>query len=295
MIVNPNNANINLSRLDNYVDSKKWSRIRSVFLTALDFVFNNEADFNTKSVWNNAIGNDYIVPIHHIKESENLSEDAVYRLSIHDIEEKTMDGKIRLYLKLNCPIEYHNELLNYDKKQYNIIIAMDGGVMLASLNDTQITGLETDQISIERMRIADQPAWTLIKIELNNIDNIKEYEPGLKPEDLKNIDVVINNVTHTGTTDISFHVEDRICGIDIEGLVSAVITLIDVVNGTATHGTFTDNGDGNYTITTSVNLYEGSINIFNEDYNGTGIYEFSEYVLPQYNPTQYSNTQYTIS
>lgn len=294
MIVNKSNTNPNLSRLDNYDNSKMWGNIHSVYLTTLDFVFNNETDFDTESVWKNAIGNDYIVPIHNVKESENISEEAVYNLNIHDIEVKTRDGKVRLAIRLNCPIEYHNELLNYDKKEYNVMFAIENRTVLARLNGTQITGLETDQISVERIQLGNMPAWTLIKIELNNIAEIYDKQMSFIPYHTKNVDVVVNSVTHTGTNDISFHVEDRVCGIDIEGLETASISLIDLVNGSVSNNTFTDNGDGNYTITTTEDLYEGTINIFSEDYNGTGVYEFAEYVLPEFNPSEFNNAEFNV-
>jgi hypothetical protein len=257
-----------------------------LFLIDPVFIFNNATEFITESIWKNGIGGGFIVPIHRIKESLNKSEEATYNITAHDYEYKSRDGKVRLVLKINCDPYFHQDLVNYNGQYWKVCFADRQRNLYGIASGSQVLAIDTDMIAVERIEFGNLPAWTKIQIELSDIDNLISSLPSFIPSQLKNVEVTIQNVTQDTTTDISFQVIDSVCSVNILGLVSADIVLIDSVNGTMSHSTFTEDGLGYYTITSGVQFFTGTITIFNTDFNGTGVYSFS---VPDFSPSDFSS------
>lgn len=286
MLINWLNNTPDLNIPDTASNMKVWTTITDIFLIDPDFTFNTEADFINETVWLNGIGNGYIIPIHNIIESDPVTEDTVYNVTIHDYEYKSRDGKIRLIFKLNPDITWHQDLINYSGQYYKVCFADRSRKIYGILSGSQVLGIDTDMISIEQPKFGALPAWTIIKIELSSIDDIYEVDSGFIPRDLKNIPVTVQNVTQSVSTDITFQVIDSVCSVEIEGLVSSDVVVIDGVSGTISHSTFTDSGDGYYTITSGSTIYNGTITVFNTSYNGNGVYSFT---VPTFNPSNFSS------
>lgn len=288
MLVNNEHTASDLSLADTAININNLSEISDLFFISNDFVFNTQSDFETQSVWQNGIGQGYIIPIHDIKEVEDNSESEQYNLSNQDFQYKVSDGKSRYRFKAKYDISYFQDLQDYDQSYYTVCL-YDGSNLYGILNGSQVTGIDTDLISIPKVRlqIGNTPSWTDIYIEFSNFNDLLVSPITWNASYLKNIEVTIQNVTQT--TDITFEIVDS-CGVTIEGLTTSDITITDTVSGAAVNSVFTEDGNGYYTIDTDITLYYGTITMFNTEYNGTGVYSFS---TPQYNPTQYNNSQYS--
>lgn len=291
MLVNWEHTASDLNMPGTAVNLNSLKEIKSIFLISSDYAFNTEADFETESVWKNAIGQDYIIPLHNIIEVNDLSEESIYNVSKQDFQYKVSDGKLRYRFKAKYDVSFYQDLRNYAQSYYTVCM-YDGNNIYGVLSGSQVIGIDTDFIDVDKLQlqVANTPAWTSVYIEFTNFDNLLVSPITWDAAKLNNIAVVIQNISQT--TDITFEVVDSVCGVSIEGLVTADVVITDNINGTAVNSVFTEDGNGYYTIDTDISLYNGTITIFNTDYNGSATYTFS---TPQYNPNQYNNSQYNVT
>lgn len=281
---------INIS--GNAINTKKTVNITDMFFIYPDFAFNNETQFATESVWKLGIGAGYIIPIHDIYEVDDQSQDVVYGTSLFGYEYKKHGGKKRLSFRTNPDMEIAKDMVDYSDQYYHVCFADRNKNLYGRLSGSQVLGIDTDMISIELPRFGSVPMWTTIRVELSDISDLYMANVDFKPWELINIPVEVTNPSQSATTNITFDVTDIQCSVGIEGLLTSEIVITDTINGTIAHQTFTDNGDGSYTIASASDIFHGTITITSEDYNGSGLYSFT---VPQYNPNQYDNSQYNVT
>jgi hypothetical protein len=272
-------------------NTSDFSSICSVLFCLPTFQFNSLADFQNLTVWNQSVAYGYVFPLHNLAESTRNSEDVELREGRDNRRVKTREGKYRFQLGIVCDIDYYIRLKSYEGRELKCYLGDINGNLIGYRVGNAVKPLIIDSLYVQRIEIgSNQPAWTLISLDLNNPLEVNySVKPLFNFESIYNLTVNIQNLTSIDSNSISFDVMDA-CSEGIEGLLISNFTIADNVNGSIT-GTLTDNGGGSYRIDATEDFYAGSIRLISSQYNA---YEEYSFVVPQYNPAQY-NTSYKVS
>lgn len=270
-----------------------FSSICSVLFCKNDFQFNALADFLNLTVWNQSVAYGYVFPLHGLVESTRNSEDVELREGRDNRRVKTREGKYRFQLGIVCDIDYYIRIKSYEGRELKCFLGDINGNLIGYKVGSTVKPLTIDSIYVQRIEIgSNQPAWTLITLDLNNSLEVNySVKPTFNFESIYNLTVDIQSLTLADANSIIFNVVDS-CSEGIEGLISANFSISDNVNGSIAISTFTEIGNGSYRIDAAEDFYAGSLQLISSEYNALETYSF---VVPQYNPAQYNNSQYKVS
>ena len=279
MIGNFENTKPDLNLPEWVTNKSTYSRFSGIFMALNDFKFNTETDFLTESNWRNAIKSQFLFPIHGAKESDNQSDDTLYYASIQDFQYKIYDGKIKFLLKFNYDIEYHQLLASYSGQYLKGYLYDKNNNLYGVLDSTQVKGFDFDLIDVKKISLGNSstPGWSELYLELSDDQELLNaiiQKPDWIISKVKNVPLLISDITNPSSDVIKFLVTDTYCDTSIEGLLETDFTILDNTYGAISFDSFTELGDGYYQIDGDNNYTSGTINIDTFKYNASEAYNF---------------------
>jgi len=285
-----------LNRLDKVLSFSDYSAITDIFLCVPGFQFNSLIDFETESVWLAAMANEYIFPIHNIIDIQNNSEDVVLTESRFNFRHVIKPGKYRFTFSVNVDIDYFIRLKKYEDQNLKAYFADINGNLFGVQAGNTVKPFDLDSIIVKKIGIGDpgQPSLTNILIDFHNPVQIESgyiIKPAFESSYLTNVECSLI-LEDLGSNHIRMTVINP-CLEGVTGLVDNDFALTDNVSGLITLSAFSEVGLGVYTATVNKTLYLGLIKIISNFYHAKEYYDFGGIItIPQYNPSQYNNTQY---
>jgi hypothetical protein len=273
-----------------------YSSITDLFLCVPAFQFNTLADFTNESVWLATIANEYVFPIHKIIDVQNQSEDATIVESKFNFRHITKPGKYRFAFSLNADIDYFIDIKKYEGQNLKAYFADINGNLLGVKDGSTVKPFDLDSILVKKIGFGDpnQASLTTILIDCHDPIQIESghiIKPTWEANNLVNTECILS-LEDLGSNHIRLTITDP-CYDGVIGLISSNFTLTDSISGLISLSAFTEVGYGIYTATVNKTLYLGMVKMISNLYHATEYYDFGSVItFPQYNPTQYKNTQY---
>jgi hypothetical protein len=264
--------------LPEWVTNKStYSRFAGIFLSLNSFKFNTETDFLTESNWRNAIKSQYLFPVHGGKETDNQSDETIYHESLQDFQYKKYDGKVRFVLKFDYDIEFHQLLAEYSGQYFKGFLYDKNNNLYGVLDSTQVKGFDFDLIDLKKITLGNSqaPAWSELLLELSDAQEFLSMivdKPNWIISKIKNVPLLISNITTPSADVIKFLVTDTYCDVPIEGLLEGDFSILDNTYGAISFDVFTEVGNGYYQIDGDNNYTSGTINIDTLEYNASQTY-----------------------
>lgn len=277
MIGNFENIKLNLNLPEWVTNKATYSRFAGIFLSLYDFKFNTLTDFLIENNWRNAISSEFLFPIHEAKENENQSEETLYYTSQQDFQYKIYDGKIRFVLRFNYNIEFHQLLSIYSGQYFKGFLYDKNNNLYGVIDSTQIKGFDLDFIDLKKIILGNSqtPAWSELYLEFSDAQELLNAvieKPDWIISKVKNVPLLISDITAPSSDVIKFLVTDTYCEIPIEGLLEADFTILDNTYGSISFDSFTELGEGYYQIDGDNDYTNGTINIDTLYYNASQEY-----------------------
>jgi len=286
MIITLENTKPSTSLIDGAINTNMYSHIKSVFLALPAFSFTNQTLFETESQWQTQIGNGNIFPIHKVRQSVPGGEDTIYNLSKLDFQWKVTDGKYIFEFDFVQDIEYKQIIDQYSGQYMKVYLADVNYNLYGKLVGSTIEPFDTDLIDIKKFQFGDISLTKMIvEIPGAELNNAVISEVDWNVLRVKNVEVSISVITFPTTSSIKFTVKDSICDQEITDLIQADFTINDNVSTPWSINSFTNNGNGIYTIGSASTIYHGTINILSTSYHGSAAYSRN---VPEFDPDDFS-------
>lgn len=276
---------------ENIANYSDYSAIKSVLLVnANSYV--TLLQRNTITAFTSLIAESKLYPVHNIDEVEDNSEDIILIETKHRQRAKTQNGKNRFAFQVNVDIDYFIQLKKLEGLNLKAYFGDINNNLIGNSDGVNFNPLTVDSIIVKKLPFGSVKSNNaVIIVDLNNSDEINYiYKPSFVIADIMLEEVYFSNITKIDTTTLEFDLADY-CNNPIDDFISSNFTLTDNISGLLTIHTFTNLGSGSYRIKTNEIQYSGMINVKNSKYFGNDDYSFS---VPQYNPTQYNNAQYSV-
>jgi hypothetical protein len=292
--------NIKSSTGISVANENKFAKLKTVFLTLLDFDFDTEDNFLDEDYWFAGIKTGNIIPIINLKEMDDNTEPENYYINAQDSEIKISGGKYKFNFRAKYSLAYHHVLDQLSGQAFRVMFAdMNKNIYACNLVGTIHRGFDVELFNVENKKFSSGvvPAWTQIRIVLADADQFDKYgvisQMDFNPNKLTIIFVDITDISSDASTDINFTVTDSEYGLQILGLSASQVQIIDNT-GVLTIINFQELGEGNYSATVSDPLTFGSILIDDGTYYGNASYVISSTVAEITNITFASTTQMSL-
>jgi hypothetical protein len=281
-------------------NENKFAKLKTIFLTLLDFDFDTEADFIDEVDWIAGIKARNIIPIVNLKEMDDNTEPENYYINAQDKEIKVSGGKYKFNFRAKYTLAYHQILDKLSQQAFRVMFAdINKNIYACNLTGTIHRGFDVELFNIENKKFSSGviPAWTQIRIVLADADQFDKYgvisQVDFNINKLSIIFVDITEITSDGSTDINFTIIDAEYGLPIQGLIASQIQIIDNT-GILTITLLTEISQGYYSATMSDPLSYGSILIDDGTYYGTSSYVISSTVAEITNISYASTTEMSL-
>lgn len=276
---------------ENIANYSDYSAIRSVlFVSANSYI--TLLQRNTISAFTSLIAESKMFPVHNIDEIEDNTEDVVIFESKHKQRVKSQNGKNRFAFQINVDIDYFIQLKKLEGLNLNAYFGDVSNNLIGYSDGVNFKPLTIDSIIVKKIPFGSVKSNnTVIIVDLHDSNEVNYiYKPLFIISDIILEEVYFSSISKIDATTLQFTIKNY-CNEEIIDFIQSNFTLIDNIQGLLSIHTFTNVGAGVYRIKTNEIQYSGIISVKNSKYFGNDDYSFS---IPQYNPTQYNNAQYSI-
>ena len=257
-------------------DNNGFAYLSGIFISLNGFEFSSEEDFQDIDVWQQAMNDGNITPLHYIKEVQPQDQETEYQESIQDFSYRTFKGKYRHRLNYVWTLDKHKlvELMSggslpvfhYDR---------NNNISGTSNGSGGVKGFTTTRIVLEKMIQATQsdPAFSPLDIEYKDSDElnvngvIKKVE--WQPTDIDRLFMSIT-VEFVDSDNLNFSASYN--GEPVEDIEDSEVTVTDYLNGVLSFSTF-ELGSGTYQLSGFSNtLTSGKLEVITDLYLGCNKY-----------------------
>ena len=174
---------------------------------------------------------------------------------------------------------FHQKLANYSGQYLKVYFYDRNNNLYGVVDSTQVKGFDLDLIDLKKISLGNPsiPEWSELYLELSDAQELLSTiieKPDWIISKVKNIPLLISDITNPSSDVIKFLVTDTYCDVPIEGLLESDFMILDNTHGTISFDLFTEVGNGYYQIDGDNNYTSGVINIDTFDYNASQAYNF---------------------
>lgn len=247
-----------------------YSMIKNIYIVSSEFFFANDEEARDQNNWYNEIQLNNIIPIYGSKDTENNNESPVRNTGIQDIEIEITKGKYKFTHYFNYDVSLYKKLLNIDNIPVYVYFQDINNNIYGKLDGTDIFGIRCELFSVEKLEFGTKELSGLkiyTSINASEIDDISiTQDVEFNGLDLIYYDVLSYVITDAQSTaaNITDVTVEGSGGLPATGLLEAVFSITDDLNGAMTIDYFSEISPGVYRIRVTGILTSGYIYITTE-------------------------------
>lgn len=203
----------------------------------------NYSDVTDLTIWQAALKNKNIVPLHYLLQKENNDVETVYTTSEQDFTYKSKPAKYRHKLNYNFDLTKHIELYGLVGSDYDVVYydANRNFYFTTTDNKTTVKGFTSNRVEIEPLALATEsnPSFTIVDVELNNVNELNLNGVIVQiPFNPRAIDRLFASITILYIDDDTINFTATYGGVDINDIEKNGVSVNDRLNGSLSFDQF---------------------------------------------------------